>query len=122
MPTDRSRRVNLFGANGLNTIMQSLFLGILVLVPGLHGGDPFNQPPPDSDAPGLRMGDVPQLFYAAADDVISLPGCDNKDVYLDCSKISMNMNDIKDEGVLQLALPDGSVLDRSVAHDDGKMH
>jgi hypothetical protein len=122
MSTDRSRSVNLFGANGHNTIMQSLFLGLLVIVPGLHGRDPFGQPPPDSDVTGLHLGDVPQLFYAAADDVISLPGCDNKDVYLDCFKIIINMNDIKDEGVLQLALPDGSVLNRSAAHDDGKMH
>jgi hypothetical protein len=67
-----------------------------------------------------RTADLPMLFFLDPYEAVhNLPSCNDKDIYVSCTKISINIDLLRDKSVFQILLPDGTVLDRSENHDAG---
>ena len=50
---------------------------------------------------------------------VSLAGCKDSSIYLQCIKVQVNMGAILDDATTEVALPDGTIVTRSEICDDG---
>ena len=65
--------------------------------------------------------DAPDLFsFIEDEEVVSLPDCNDTSIYLACMKVKVNKDAVLDDAVIEVALPDGTVVKRSGVCDDGQ--
>ena len=63
--------------------------------------------------------DAPAIFNLMANERVSLAGCNDTSIYLQCIKVQVNMDAILDDAVTEVSLPDGTIVTRSEICDDG---
>ena len=63
--------------------------------------------------------DIPAIFNLTANEKVSLAGCNDSSIYLQCHVVQVNMGVIVDDFITEVSLPDGSIVTRSEICDDG---
>ena len=64
---------------------------------------------------------TPKLFQLVDDDeVVSMPGCNDSTVYLECTRVQVNMEAVTDRSINEVVLPDGTLVQRSGHCNDGE--
>ena len=54
------------------------------------------------------------------DEVVSMPGCNDSTVYLECTRVQVNMEAVTDGSINEVVLPDGTLVQRSGHCNDGE--
>jgi hypothetical protein len=62
---------------------------------------------------------VPTLLQMQNFEKVDLAKCEDPEIYVNCTRVNVNIKDVADATVSQLQLPDGTVVDRNQDHDDG---
>ena len=66
-----------------------------------------------------NTSDAPAVFNLVTNEEVSLAGCKDSSIYLQCIKVQVNMGAILDDTVTEVVLPDGTIVKRSEICDDG---
>jgi hypothetical protein len=54
--------------------------------------------------------------------VHNFASCNDKNIYISCTKVSISIKLLRDESVMEISLPDGTVLTRSKNNDAGTVY
>ena len=64
---------------------------------------------------------TPKLFELVDDDKeVSMPGCNDSSIYLECTRVQVNMEAVTDDNINEVVLPDGTLVKRSGHCNDGE--